>query len=90
MLHLSKRKRAPILGARKKLTQKRPPDPDSFYQELENLRIKYIVGSGSFYAEGFFLLHNGGAFLSSLGVAHRRCAHRISASRLGELVLIED
>ena len=37
-----------------------------------------------------FSSSRGGLFLFLKGVAHRRCVHRISASQLGELVLIED
>jgi hypothetical protein len=36
VLHLSKRKRAPILGARKKLTQKSCPDPKEFLKKMKN------------------------------------------------------
>ena len=76
---------------KKRRSQKKTVRIPFCYQELENLRIMLLkLGLDSFYDEGFFLLHTGGAFLSSLGLAHLRCAHRISASRLGELVLIED
>ena len=61
--------------------------------ELDNsqIRDKKDTGpDGLFWLRLFPTPKSWSLFLFLKGVAHRRCAHRISASQLGELVLIED